>query len=212
MYHDKTHNTDGSHTVEEGNINLYHNTCILDTQLSKLFNTIHQYLKRHIELFETLGVLTRGSYFSEEILGEGGNNRTLWIERALTFVRDNQSSVICLDPDNGIEPSSMVKLSIIKQSKYATFNEIERFFELKSVEHMVIYQHFNRQKKHNAQMNDAKRQFEQLYEGRAVVTIIRHNSVQARFYIILSKKSYILGALHSLEELIYGSRAFFSVL
>lgn len=212
LYPDETHNTDGSHTVEEGNANLYRNAHTIDPQMSKLFNTIHQYHKRHIELFETLGVLPCGSYFSEEILGEGGNYRTLWIERALTFVRDNQSSVVCLDPDNGIEPSTMAKLSTIKQGKYATFDEIERFFELESVEHLVIYQHFHRQKKHDEQMNDAKRRFEQLYEGRAVVTIIRHNPVQARFYIILSKKSYILDALHSLEELIYGSRAFFGVL
>jgi hypothetical protein len=61
-------------------------------------------------------------------------------------------------------------------------------------------------------MQEAKATFETLYEGRAVVTVIRHNPVQARFYIILSKREHTLEKLSSLEDLRYGTKAFFSVL
>jgi hypothetical protein len=76
----------------------------------------------------------------------------------------------------------------------------------------MIYQHFNRLKKHDQQMVEAKERFQTLYEGRATVTIIRHNPVQPRFYILLSKSGQAIDAKHCLEPLIHDSRAFFSVL
>ncbi|MDD3596151.1 hypothetical protein [Sulfuricurvum sp.] len=212
LYPDETHNTDGSHTVEEGNVRLYRNCHTLDPLMSELFNTIHQENLRHVELFETYPVLRNGRYFKESIVGKGDEYRRGWLERALAFTEKNHSSVVCLDPDNGIEPASVAKLSYIKQSKYATYTEIEHFFVLECVQHLVIYQHFHRQCSHVAQMKEAKARFETLYQGRAVVTIIRHNPVQARFYILLSKPEYSLNTLSSLEELRYATKAFFSVL
>ncbi|MDD5716818.1 MAG: hypothetical protein PHW64_03370 [Sulfuricurvum sp.] len=212
LFPDENHNTDGSHTVEEGNTTLYRHCHTLDPYLCERFNSIHKQPFRKIELFETYQVLPNGRYFKELIVGEGADYRKSWLERSIAFIQNNYSSVVCLDPDNGIEPSCMTKLSLIKQGKYATYTEIEHFFALTCVKHLVIYQHFHRRCSHEVQMQEAKAKFESLYEGRGVVTIIRHNPVQARFYILLSKKEYTLERLLSLEELKYGTKAFFSVL
>ncbi len=212
LYPNETHNNDGSHKVVEGNHNLYTHCYTLDPQMSELFHQIHQRDARHIGLFEEMGVLENSHYFTESILGEGESYRIQWLKRALEFIRSKSCSVVCLDPDNGIEPSSMNKLSTIKQGKYATYTEIESFFESECVKHLVVYQHFHRQQSHEAQMREAKVKFEKLYKWRAEVTIIRHNPVQARFYIILSKPTESIESIRSLEECIYGSRAFFSVL
>ncbi|ADR35330.1 hypothetical protein Sulku_2680 (plasmid) [Sulfuricurvum kujiense DSM 16994] len=212
LYPDETHNNDGSHKVVEGNSNLYRHCHSLDPQMSELFHKIHQRDCRHIDLFEELCVLENGHYFTESILGDGEGYRSQWMERAIEFIRSKPSNVVCIDPDNGIEPSSISKLSTLKQGKYATYVEIESFFTLECVNHLVIYQHFHRQQSHDMQMREAKLKFERLYEGRAVVTIIRHNPVQARFYIILSKPTEILEPIRSLEDRMYGPRAFFSIL
>lgn len=213
LYPDETHNNDGSHRVEEGNTNLYRHCYAFDPKMSEFFHQIHQRDSRHIDLFEEMGVLGNGHYFTESIiLGEGEDYRTLWLERAIEFIRSKSCSVVCLDPDNGIEPTSMNKLSTLKQGKYATYAEIESFFTLECVNHLVIYQHFHRQQSHEAQMREAKVKFERLYEGRAMITIIRHNPVQARFYIVLSKPTDILEPIRSLQHCMYGPRAFFSVL
>ena len=58
----------------------------------------------------------------------------------------------------------------------------------------------------------AKEVFEKLYEGRTDITIIRHNPVQARFYIIVSKPTKILEHKQSLEQQMYGVKPFFSIL
>ncbi len=212
FYPDESHNNDGSHRVEEGNSNIYHHCSTLDPQMAELFHHIHQHNSRHIGLFDELGVLKNGYYFSQSILGEGKGYRNQWLDNAVAFIRSNGCSVVCLDPDNGIEPSSMNKLSILKQGKYATYAEIESFFELEGVNHLVIYQHFHRQQSHEIQMREAKELFEKLYEGRADITIIRHNPVQARFYIIVSKPTKILEHKQSLEQQMYGVKPFFSIL
>lgn len=212
LYPDETHNNDGSHRVEEGNTNLYRKCHALDPQMSELFHQIHQRDARNIGLFEEMDVLANGYYFTESILGEGEGYRGQWLKRALEFIRSKSCSVVCLDPDNGLEPSSMHKLSILKQGKYATYAEIESFFESACVNHLVIYQHFHRQQSHETQMRESKAKFERMYEGRAEVTIVRHNPVQARFYLILSKPTKSLAFLQLLENHMYGPRAFFSVL
>ena len=135
--------------------------------------------------------------------------RSQWLKRALEFIRSKSCSVVCLDPDNGVEPTSMSKLSILKQGKYATYAEIESFFTLECVNHLVIYQHFHRQQSHEAQMREAKVKLERLYEGRAVVTIIRHNPVQARFYILLSKTPLDAASMETLMGIRYSNKAFF---
>ena len=211
LYPDESHNTDGSHTVEEGNAPLYRHCHTIDPQMAELFNTIHSRPKRHAGLFEELGILDNGSYFGEGIIGEGGDYRNRWSKRAMAFIQECGSSVICLDPDNGIEPSTMAKLSPLKQGKYAILEEIDAFFTLDRVEHVVIYQHFNRLKKHDAQMAEAKKRFESLYEGRAAVTLIRHNPVQARYYIVLSKSPLPEEKLMKLNLLEYGDKPFFSL-
>lgn len=211
LYPDETHNGDGSHTVEEGNITLYRNCHDIDPLMSEQFNAIHAQPLRHVGKFEELGVLNNGYFFAEQILGEGKDYRRRWIERAVAFIRQENCAVVCLDPDNGVEPSSMRRLPQTKQGKYATFKEIDRFFALDGVVHIVIYQHFNRLKKHDEQMGEAKKRFEALYGGRAEVSIIRHNPVQARFYILLSKTALDHEAKQRLSIPRYGGRPFFTV-
>lgn len=212
LYPDETHNNDGSHRVEEGNASLYRRCVELDPQMSERFNSIHRDNRRHIGVFEEMEILENGHYFGESILGEGEDYRLQWTERAVWFIRSQSCSVVCLDPDNGIEPLSMSKLSKIKQGKYVTYREIESFFALECVNHLLIYQHFHRQQSHEGQMKEAKTRFERVYEGRAAVTLIRHNPVQTRFYILLSKEGETLERKDSLHDLRYGSKAFFSVL
>ncbi|MDD4950767.1 hypothetical protein [Sulfuricurvum sp.] len=210
IYPDESHNTDGSHTVDESNIKVYQHCSAIDSAMSELFNAIHCEPSRHVGLFEMYPVLPNAHYFKETVVGDGEYYRQVWLKRAMCFIEQTQSSIVCLDPDNGIEPASMAKLTKSKQGKYATYGEIETFFEIGCVDHVVIYQHFHRQGAHETQMQEAKTKFETLYEGRAVVTIIRHNPVQARFYIILSKYQPPLEQIQSLEHLMYGTRAFFS--
>lgn len=212
LYPDETHNNDGSHKVVEGNTNFYRRCHVLDPQMAELFHQIHQRNSRHIDVFEEMGVLENAHYFTQSILGEGENYRLQWLTRAKEFIRSKSCSVVCLDPDNGIEPQSFSKLSSIKQGKYATYTEIETFFTLECVEHLIIYQHFHRQQSHENQMREAKSKFEKLYEGRGEVTIIRHNPVQARFYIIISKPTESLESIRSLEKCMYGYIAFFTLL
>lgn len=212
LYCDETHNNDGSHRVEESNINLYRHCYSLDPKMSELFYQIHQRNIRNVFAFEELCVLENGHYFIQSILGEGENYRSNWLECALEFIRSKSCSVVCLDPDNGIEPSSMSKLTRLKQGKYCTYREIDSFFLEGCVNHLVIYQHFHRQQPHEMQMREAKVKFERLYKGRAIVTIIRHNPVQARFYIILSKHHRPLEQIDSLTHLMYGSREFFEII
>ncbi|MGD9970139.1 MAG: hypothetical protein AB7S65_06750 [Sulfuricurvum sp.] len=212
LYPDETHNNDGSHTVEENNIPLYSHCYAIDSAMSELFHQIHRNPKRDVRRFEEVKILENGSYFGEGILGEGDRYRIQWLERAIHFVREKQASVVCLDPDNGIKTGSMRRLSRSKQGKYATLNEIENFFLIDSVQHLIIYQHFNRLKKHTEQMEEKKAYFDKEYEGRAMVTILRHNPVQARFYIILSKKGLDENLLHSLEQIRYADKPFFTLL
>jgi len=212
LYPDETHNNDGSHRVTKTNPTLYHHCHAIDPQMAEVFNTIHEEGIRHVDRFEELGVLKNGHYFTQSILGEREGYRKQWLENAVEFIQANRCSVVCLDPDNGIEPQSFSKLSPIKQGKYGTYTEIETFFTLECVSHLVIYQHFHRQQSHEAQMREAKSKFEKLYEGRGEVTIIRHNPVQARFYIVLSRPTEILESIQSLENHRYGPRAFFSIL
>lgn len=61
-------------------------------------------------------------------------------------------------------------------------------------------------------MIELKERLQTLYEGRATATVIRHNPVQPRFYILLSKSGHAIDDEHCLEHLIYDSRAFFSPL
>ena len=165
LYPDETHNNDGSHTVDESNTKVFPHCHTLDSQMAEIFNTIYRGFIRHIDAFEILGVLPNGHFFRETILGQGAGYRKLWCDRAIDFIQRNSCRVVCLDPDNGIEPLGMKRLSIVKQGKYTTFEEIERFFDLESVEHVMIYQHFNRLKKHDQQMLEAKERFQTLYEA-----------------------------------------------
>lgn len=212
LYPDETHNNDGSHRVVKTNPTLYHHCHAIDSHMAQAFNTIHEKGKRHVDRFSEASVLKNSHYFTQSILGEGENYRLQWLTRATEFIQSKSCSVVCLDPDNGIEPQSFSKLSPIKQGKYATYTEIEAFFTLECVEHLIIYQHFHRQQSHENQMREAKQRFENLYDGRGEVTIIRHNPVQARFYIVLSKPPKVLVSIQSLENHKYGSRAFFSLL
>jgi hypothetical protein len=209
LYPDETHNSDGSHTIEESNVTLYQHCQNLDSQLTDLFNTIHQKSERHIEHFETMKVLSAGSYFKESIIGIGQGYRESWLERALDFLKTTHSNVVCLDPDNGILPSSHVSKN--KLGKYATLEEIESFFCMDTIDHCVIYQHFNRLKSHTTQQEEAQRRFEEIYKGRARISIIRHNPVQARFYIILSKKNMDIHQLEYIKSLKYADKAFFTL-
>lgn len=211
LYPDETHNADGRHTVDVSNVNLFQACSTIDPHMSDLFNAIHANTIRRVELFETLKILENGGYFSKEILGETKHYRDVWLSQACRFIEQGRYPIVCLDPDNGMEPSSMSKLSIIKQGKYATFEELDRFFSLDGVEHLVIYQHFNRLKKHAQQMAEMKNRFESLYHDKASVTLIRHNPVQARFYIILSKTPLEEHRLNEIESYLYHSRPFFTI-
>ncbi|MBN2896149.1 MAG: hypothetical protein JXK05_09710 [Campylobacterales bacterium] len=211
LYPDEIHNTDGSHTVEKRNANVYRHCHAVDAAMSECFNAIHQHGQRHVGLFETHPPLAKVHYFKEAITREGVQDRKGWLLRALDFIRTHQARIVCLDPDNGVEIGGMQRLPLPKRGKYASYAEIEAFVALEGVAHLLIYQHFHRQCSHALQMQAAKERFESLYEGRLHVTIIRHNPVQARFYIMLSKPSFRPNTGLALEGLRYGDKAFFGV-
>lgn len=94
LYPDETHNNDGSHRVEEGNANLYRKCYALDPKMFELSHKIHQHHSRHIALFEELGVLKNGHYFSKSMLEEGEGYRIQWLERAIEFIRLKSCNVV----------------------------------------------------------------------------------------------------------------------
>jgi hypothetical protein len=211
LYPDESHNSDGSHTVEAGNANLYRHCHRLDSKMAELFNTIHTYDKREVGHFERLGVLEQGVFFEHSVIGEGADYRERWMGEALEFLSASESRVVCLDPDNGIEPASMQRAPAIKRGKYARREEIAQFFSMPQIDYCVIYQHFHRLKKHDLQMAEVKADFKAAYVDKAQVHIIRHNPVQARFYIILSKKNAPLDGSRSLSTLFYDKKKFFTL-
>lgn len=211
LYPDETHNNDGSHKVHRANPKLFERCSAIDPQMSALFDAIHESGGRHVDRFAQLGVLERGVYFSEPIIGEGRGYRARWLKSALECVTRHDAAVVCLDPDNGVEPLSMQQYSTLKQGKYATYAEIETFFALPSTEYVVIYQHFHRQHAHQAQMQAAKERFEHLYARRGRVEIIRHHPLQARFYILLCKTALDPTRIDALSNVAYGEKRFFSV-
>lgn len=215
LYPDETHNNDGSHIVCDANHALFRRCMGLDPVMAESFNAIFRHPSRHVGLLESAKLIPDGVYFSEPVLGNDPNDllhRPAWHAEALDHIAVHGCSVVCLDPDNGIEPRSKSKAAPSARGKYVTYDEIEAFFQIEAVRHCLIYQHPHRMKSHAAQARELHEEFSQRYHGRAAVTLIRHNPVQPRFYIVLSKEGPIPGIDDKLSSLLFGGKPFFSLM
>lgn len=215
LYPDEVHNNDGRHTVCESNATLFSRCREADPRMTEQFNALFRHPNRHVGLLEQARLIRNGIYFSDPILANDPNDplyRKRWHQKALEHIAASRCQVVCLDPDNGILPKSRTKASPMACGKYATYEEIETFFQIDCVRHCIVYQHPHRMKSHLEQAKALKETFETLYENRATVTLIRHNPVQARFYIILSKETPHFITEEALSSMTYGGKAFFSLI
>ena len=215
LYPDETHNNDGSHIVCDANPSLFRRCAGIDPVMAESFNAIFRHPARHVGLFESAGLIPSGVYFSEPVLGADPNDplhRPAWHADALRHIAAHSCGVVCLDPDNGIEPRSKSKAAPSARGKYVTHDEIESFFQIAEVRHCIIYQHPHRMKNHAAQARDLLEEFSRRYDRRATVTLIRHNPVQPRFYIVLSKEGPVPNINDKLSPLLFGGKPFFSLI
>ncbi|MFK5894123.1 MAG: hypothetical protein QM504_12950 [Pseudomonadota bacterium] len=96
---------------------------------------------RRVSLIENSNVLSNTQYYSNYVT-DSANDRDAWLASLLE--QSNKSDLVFLDPDNGLEISS-IGYGRSKSSKYLFWKEVSALWAAgKSV---LIYQHFIREKR-----------------------------------------------------------------
>ncbi|MBK8246842.1 MAG: hypothetical protein IPK85_05520 [Gemmatimonadetes bacterium] len=90
-----------------------------------------------VESASTLNLLPGARYFGQ--LVPGRRDRSEFLQNALTAL--DSTDLVFLDPDNGIEPSSLGPSSA-QTAKYALWDELRAFYSVGSS--LLVYQHFPR--------------------------------------------------------------------
>lgn len=90
-----------------------------------------------VESASTLDLLPGARYFGQ--LVPKRQDRGEYLQRALAVLDD--TDLVFLDPDNGIEPSSLGRSSA-QSDKYALWEELQAFYSAGSS--LLVYQHFPR--------------------------------------------------------------------
>ena len=109
--------------------------------------------------------------------------RELWLKDALKTVSD--CDAIFLDPDNGLETSSVSKHSA-KAPKYVYYDEIEKFMSLSNT--LIIYHHLGRNGSHASQIKEREDVLRDLAgEGYTVISL-KFNPYSPRVYFIITNQ------------------------
>ena len=186
LYPDESHTNDGVHT----NYN-YEN----DFGISKILNTIScNHDKRNVDTLEKemKKIFKDIEYFSELIEKEDEcekdrvSYRQNWFNKSIKKFKDKD--VIFVDPDNGIEVSSISTKGRKKAGKYIFYDEIKQILALENVETLVIYQHYKREKNFKQKIvNEIKEKLSDELNNKNLYAVSFHK-LSARVYIIVSKK------------------------
>lgn len=85
--------------------------------------------------------------------------RRRWLDLALENVAE--ADIVFLDPDNGIECSSVGRASL-KGPKFIFWDEVEEFASLRREQSLVVYHHTNRRKASSLEKDSSYEQVEEL--------------------------------------------------
>lgn len=188
LFPDENHNNDGRHIsyLKSGNMRL------LDSELHDALAALVHGDQRLVS------AVMRGSIFPQETVFVDGAiepiedgsrprrsdrvlHRSNWFEAALRKVED--SDIVFLDPDNGIEVKS-APYGSPKSGKYVYWNELRAFFA--RGQSLVIYHHTNRKSSVAKQVHELSQRFEEELGASAAVKplIFRRGSCRV-FWLIL---------------------------
>ncbi|MFK7790656.1 MAG: hypothetical protein AB8C95_14325 [Phycisphaeraceae bacterium] len=183
------HNNDGKHTAYLEHDRQGLAQCHPD--LYKKFQVIHAAGEKSVEVYERHEVLPNINYFAEQVSYNGRSLkhrevwRKAWLERAMQTAYD--SSLVVLDPDNGLLPG---RLSIRSQSaiKYAALDECKAFYG-DGQRTLVVYQHAHRQGSAAEQAENAlTRLTSHLGIKRQDAFALRFHRGTTRFYLVACAK------------------------
>jgi len=190
-YPDESHNDDGRH------INYLHDPCFMkcDAYLVKqLSYTVNG--QRSIAELESLRLLPdQTAYFSnildahlihpQQTIKDKTARKVLreqWLIDAVNAV--SKCNIIFLDPDNGLEISSLPQLNRSKSGKYAYYSEVAEFFNYKNI--CVIYHHLNRNKPHTEQIIFRAKELKEKIPDINCVFALRYKPYSPRVFFILT--------------------------
>ncbi len=184
LYPDEQHNDDGRHTAYLDRPQL----CAADPPLARALRRVVASGRRSARAIERAGMLGRAArYFDERLaptpVDAAGRRawREGWLERAVAAV--DGCDVVCLDPDNGLEIRSVAKTSR-SAGKYAFHDEVRRFAA--GGRTLVIYQHFDRQRSHTAQLDRRLAALRRLVGPRPALLGLRFRAYSPRAYLIVA--------------------------
>ena len=102
-----------------------------------------------------------------------------------------ECDVLFLDPDNGLEIESCMKLNQSKSGKFAYYSEVSKM--IKGKEFIIIYHHLNRHKKHGTHTQQIKARMLALrihVNPAGKIFALRYRPYSPRAYFILTKPSF----------------------
>ena len=195
LHPDEGHNDDGKF-VEYLSGSKY-KEC--DEELHKKLKAVVLQNKRAIKTLEDAQLFNcRTSYFSDNLdfyskfssQSKSDKEKRLvlrkeWQDRAISKL--SNSNVLFLDPDNGLEIASCKSLNQKKSSKFAYFDEINRFHGGKAF--TLIYHHLNRHKDHGTHSEQIKQRSHELKNKiNSVETVycLRYTPYSPRAFFILA--------------------------
>jgi len=145
-----------------------------------LHNAVLKEKVRKLSLIEKSGLLDGVSFFSE-VLGEKSVDRKTFFESLHHEAKE--SDLVFLDPDNGIEVSS-VKTGKKNSERYVYWDELEQLFGCGKS--LLVYQHFGRQERNGFIQKTARTVKEKLGVNK-VVSLRTKNS----FYLLIPHSKHL---------------------
>ena len=186
LYRGYENNNDGIYTN-------YHYDA--DYGISDILNALACNNERNINSLEKemKKVFTDIRYFNEPVESEEceidrADYRQKWFDRFLEQFKEENRTVVFLDPDNGIEVKSVPNIGRKKAGKYVFYDEIEKLLSVDSFETIVIYQHYKRVKNFKQKILDEfSDKLSDNLKNKHVYAISFHK-FSARAYLIISKR------------------------
>jgi len=194
MVPDESHKGDGRHIAYLSKENY---RC-LDVELFDQLKEIVISGNRNVDEIERVGILGENAiYFKEPLTFDGIkansemgrrarlSSRQQWLDKALEVTGDCEA--VFLDPDNGIEVSSVVKHSKMGP-KYCFLDDIEKFTSRNQM--VIVYHHLGRNGSHESQIRERKEQLLNRLGANVYVAALRFRAFSPRVYFIVFNDNY----------------------
>jgi len=158
---------------------------IIDEELFEYLKKIVLANQRHTKHIESSNILGKDTTYFSQIIPKG-TVRFSWHKESLKKFIDRD--IIFYDPDNGLEVASCGKMND-KAQKYLFYDEVFRTFEKgKSI---VIYQHTNRTKNIQAQIEERKKDLQNCLElGAENIQALYSGFGNSKFYLIVLQNEH----------------------